>query len=136
MSRNRAEKYFAKKSGFLLLQLTAGSVLFFWVFSFAQSEYIYNAKGKRDPLIPLLTPQGVLLKLDNDEETVTGKLKIEGIIYDKNGNSYAIVEGKVVRVGDFTDQGYRVLKIEDNKVVFMKDGEPLEIYLKEDMNVK
>ena len=115
----------------------AGGIFLFWVlYVFAQGEYVYDTKVKRDPFIPLVNQQGVLLKLDEEEEAAAGKLKIEGIIYDKNGTSYAIVEGKVVRVGDLTDKGYQVLKIESNKVVFIKEGEPSEIYLREEINVK
>ena len=105
-------------------------------FSLAQNEYVYDAKGKRDPFIPLVSSDGVLVKLDKEEEKAASELKVEGIIYDKNGTSYAIAEGKIVRVGDFAGNGYQVLKIEENKVIFIKEGEPLEVRLKEDSNAK
>ena len=96
---------------------------------FAQGEFIYNAKNKRNPFIPLVTPEGRLLKLEQEEATA-GPLLLEGIIYDKHGLSYAIVNGEVKRIGDKVSD-YQVLRIEKNRVIFIKDGQPLEVELKE-----
>jgi hypothetical protein len=96
--------------------------------AFAQDEFIYDAKGRRDPFIPLVTPEGRLLKLDKQEATSVEGLAVEGIIYDKFGRSFAIVNTNVVGIGDVVGD-YQVLKIQENKVVFIKDGEPLEVEL-------
>ncbi|MDD5108271.1 MAG: hypothetical protein PHC29_01995 [Candidatus Omnitrophica bacterium] len=95
---------------------------------FGQNEFIYDAKGKRNPFIPLVTPEGRLLKLDKQEVASSGGLMIEGIIYDKLGRSLAIVNGEVVGIGDPVGD-YQVLKIYENKVVFVKNGEPFEVEL-------
>ena len=95
----------------------------------AQDEYVYDSRGKRNPFLPLITSDGRLLKLDK-EEGVKG-LVIEGIIYDKHGLSYAIVNGDVVQIGDKVG-GYQVLKIESDKVVFIKDAKSLEVELKKE----
>lgn len=98
--------------------------------SFAQ-EFVYDSKGKRNPFIPLVTPEGRLLKLDK-QELPSGTLVIEGIIYDKFGRSFAIVNTEVVGIGDLVGD-YQVLKIQEDKVIFIKDGVPLEVELtKED----
>ena len=139
MSKNKIKTYLNSK-----LQIPNSKLLFFSIllfcsflgYSLAQNEYVYDAKGKRNPFIPLVSSDGVLVKLDKEEGQGPLELKVEGIIYDKNGTSYAIAEGKVVRVGDFTGNGYQVLKIEQNKVIFIKEGEPLEVRLKEDSNAK
>lgn len=115
------------KSAHILLACAVLFIFCFWLISFAQDSFLYNDQGKRNPFIPLLTADGRLLKLDREDST-TG-LSIEGIIYDKQGISYAIVNGQIVKVGDEVND-YRVLKIEDNKVIFIKDGQPLEIELK------
>lgn len=94
----------------------------------AQEEFIYDAKGKRNPFIPLVTPEGRLLKLDKLEATSVEGLAVEGIIYDKFGRSFAIVNTNVVGIGDVVGD-YQVLKIQENKVIFIKDGEPLEVEL-------
>jgi hypothetical protein len=97
--------------------------------SLAQEQFVYDAKGKRNPFIPLVTPDGRLLKLEQEEGTAG--LALEGIVYDKNGVSYAIINGEVVRIGDKVGD-YQVLKIEEKKVIFIKDGEPTEVDLKKE----
>jgi len=89
----------------------------------------YNPAGKRDPFIPMVTPEGRLLIIENKDTTKV--LNLEGIIYDKDDLSYAIVNGEIVKVGD-TSGEYTVLKIEKNKVIFIKDGQLTEIELKEE----
>ncbi|MBU3959116.1 MAG: hypothetical protein KKE91_04595, partial [Candidatus Omnitrophica bacterium] len=77
---------------------------------FTQEKFIYDAKDKRDPFISLVTSDGRLLKLE--QETTEGLL-LEGIIYDKGGLSYAIVNGAVVKIGDQVNE-YQLLKIEED----------------------
>jgi hypothetical protein len=97
---------------------------------FAQEQFTYDAQGKRDPFIPLVTPDGRLINLDT--QPVKDSLNLEGIIYDQQGVSYAIVNGMVVKIGDAID-GYQVLKIESNKIIFIKDGNPFSMELKEEV---
>jgi len=97
--------------------------------AFAQEGFIYDPQGKRDPFIPLVTPDGRLLKLE--QASGAAGLSLEGIIYDNQGISYAIVGGEIVKIGDKVLE-YQVLKIEANKVIFIKDGEPMEVELKEE----
>ncbi|MBM3246591.1 MAG: hypothetical protein FJZ13_04610 [Candidatus Omnitrophica bacterium] len=112
--------------------ITVFAVLFLICASavFAQSQdFVYNAQNKRNPFIALVTSDGRILKLE--QEGAPEKLLLEGIIYDKQGLSYAIVSGEIVKVGDSAD-GYQVFKIEKNKVIFLKEGQPLEIELKKE----
>ncbi|MFA5198469.1 MAG: hypothetical protein WC066_04905 [Candidatus Omnitrophota bacterium] len=97
-------------------------------FVFAGEEFSYQDKGKRNPFIPLVTPEGRLLKLDKPENAGKEGLVIEGIIYDKAGRSFAIVNSSVVGVGD-TVADFQVLKILEGKVVFARNGELLEVEL-------
>ncbi|MCX5695131.1 MAG: hypothetical protein NTW18_00495 [Candidatus Omnitrophica bacterium] len=92
----------------------------------AQSEFVYQAKGKRNPFIPLVGKDGRLMKLDKEEDKEKSGLLVDGIIYDKQGISYALVSGKVVGIGDYAGE-YRVLKIENDKVVFLKDDQIKEV---------
>jgi len=108
----------------ILFLLSLGAV----TLVFGQGEFSYDAKGKRNPFIPLVTPEGRLLKLDKQETYSSGGLSIEGIIYDKLGRSFAIVNATVVGIGD-TVGDYQVLKIYENKVIFIKNGEPFEVEL-------
>ena len=140
MSRNRIVKSYKfkarnRESSFCSLRLKAYSFVFcFLVFicyitCFAQEEFVYDSKGKRNPFVPLVTPDGKLLKLDDGENSLG--IALEGIIYDEKGVSYAIVNQEVVKVSDMVGE-YQVLKIERSRVVFVKDGEPLEIELKKE----
>jgi len=117
------------KTFWLLICSLVFCVLIFEICCFAEEQFVYNAKGKRDPFIPLVTPDGRLLKLEK-EETASGLL-LEGIIYDEHGLSYCLVNGEVVRVSDKIGD-YQVLKIEKNKVIFIKGGQTLEVELKEE----
>ncbi|MGA2775870.1 MAG: hypothetical protein ABSE81_07440 [Candidatus Omnitrophota bacterium] len=102
------------------------SFLFLSSILYAQGEFVYDAKGKRNPFIPLVTPDGRLLKLQQEEQ---GRgLTLSGIIYDKQGVSYAIVNGIVVGVGDRIGD-YRVLKILENKIILMEDSQIVEFEL-------
>ncbi|MEK6727590.1 MAG: hypothetical protein AABY28_02805 [Candidatus Omnitrophota bacterium] len=97
--------------------------------TFAQEGFIYGPKGKRNPFIPLITQDGRLMKLDKEE--AKGDLIIEGIIYDKYGRSFAIVNGSVAGVGDAVG-GYQVLRVEENRVIFIKEGQVVEVDLKKE----
>jgi competence protein ComGC len=103
-------------------------ILAFGVSVFAQDDFIYDAKGKRNPFIPLVTNEGRLIKLDKEEEKGSSDLVIDGIIYDKQGSSYAIINGQVVSVGDYAGE-YRVLKVESDRVVFLKQDQIREVFI-------
>lgn len=98
-------------------------------FSFSQEQFVYDAKGKRNPFIPLVTPDGRLIKVSAQE--AKGALSLEGIIYDENGVSYCLINGAPSKIGDIVGESYQVLKIEQKKVIFIKDGELTEVLLKE-----
>jgi len=115
---------------FLILICNLAFLIFnFKLASFAQEEFKYDAQGKRNPFIPLVTSDGRLLKLE--DTGVSSGLSVEGIIYDKLGISYAIINGDIVKIGDTVGE-YQVLKIEQKKVIFIKNGELTEVELKEE----
>jgi len=98
----------------------------FVALSFAGEEFVYDSKGKRNPFIPLVDSGGKLINLEKEDTGASSDLSVDGIIFDKQGVSYCIVNGAVVGLGDNVGD-YRVLKIMDNKVVFIKDGLMREI---------
>lgn len=93
------------------------------------ADFTYNSKGKRNPFIALVTPEGRIIKLDVTE-SATG-MAIEGIVHDDSGLSYAIINGDIVKVGDEVGE-YRVLKIENDKVILIKEGETYELLIKKE----
>jgi hypothetical protein len=130
MSKNKV-KIAIKYLKFCILSCNfAFCILSFTFICLAEEEFKYDSKGRRNPFIPLVTSEGRILKLDR-EQRQDNDLLIEGIIYDKNGLSYAIINGVVASVGDAIGD-YQVLKIEDRKVILIKEGVITEIELKEE----
>lgn len=97
-------------------------------YSPAQGDFIYQPQGKRNPFIPLVSKDGRLLRLDKEEEKGKTDLMVDGIIYDKQGVSYALVNGRVAAIGDYSGE-YRVLKIEDDRVIFLKGDQMREVLI-------
>ncbi|HNW39934.1 MAG TPA: hypothetical protein PKI44_05895 [Candidatus Omnitrophota bacterium] len=110
---------------FIILLFLSGLIL---PSVFARAETAYEAKGRRNPFIPLVTPEGRLLKLDKQQDVTQEGLTIEGIIYDKFGRSFAIVNANVVGIGDMVGD-FQVLKILEDKVILIRNGEPQELEL-------
>ena len=88
----------------------------------------YRHKGKRDPMVPLVLPDGRRINPPGLEEPATGGEQprravsaLQGIVYDPAGDSYAILDGQVVRKGEEYN-GMRVLKIEPTTVTVWEDG--------------
>ena len=114
---------------FIFCGLSLFSILSFGIYhsSFSQEAPGYDPKGKRNPFVPLVTSDGRLLKLEQ-QDTSKNDLVLEGIIYDKNGTSFAMINGEVVKESEMAGD-YQVIKIEDARVVLLKDGQALEIGL-------
>jgi len=138
-SKNRDSDYFFRETIFknknsrcpyfyftflLVVFLIAG-------FCFAEESFVYDSQGKPDPFTPWVTPDGRLQILKNQDEKTASEINVQGIVYDKNGLSYAIVNEQVVKISDEVD-GYQVFKIEENKVLLIKDGLIKEIELKKE----
>lgn len=97
----------------------------------AEPVYTYEAKGRRDPFIALVTPKvaktTVKPKGGGNLATVEiSELKLSGIIWDPAGY-YALVEtpsglGYVLRVNDTIGPDARVAKITKDMVVFEVKG--------------
>ena len=97
--------------------------------SFAQDKIIYDDQGRRDPFMALVTPDGRLLNLE--PKAAETKIFLGGIYYAENGESYAIINGEVVSVGDYIF-GHTVFSIDKNKVVLIKDEQPVEYILEKE----
>jgi len=135
MSKNKRYKaqgtrYKWKAKGWSIVSLLSLAACCLPLAIYAQEQFSYDAKGKRNPFIPLVTLDGRLLKLDVEEEK-NKELNLEGIIYDPQGISYAIVNGAVVKTGDPIND-FVVLKIEKNLVAFIKDNQVRVLELKKE----
>lgn len=88
-------------------------------------EAAYQAHGKRDPFVPLLTASGQRIHPPGgDEETATGaaRVALQGIVYDPKTESYAILNGRVMRLGETID-GITVTAITPTTVTVMMNGQ-------------
>ena len=88
-------------------------------------EFRYDSHGKRDPF---LSPDNQNL---TEAQISHGELRLEGIIVDQKGQSYAIVNSEIVREGQ-TFQGFLLKKITAQEVTFEKDDEDFKIPLRRD----
>lgn len=104
-------------------------VFSFWAQSFSQEEFKYDAEKERNPFMPLVTPDGRLLTLQ--QAPVVKKLALQGITFDQGGLSFCVINGEVARVGDQIEN-YRVIKIEKEKVILSKEGETIEMELRKE----
>ncbi len=92
-------------------------------------RFRYDSKGKRDPFIALVTPEGRILpgaRSNAEQESVA----LEGVIWDPNGNSLAIINGKLTKVGQRV-YGLELLKINKQSIIMQKKGQVKIFYLKQ-----
>ncbi|MDD5347459.1 MAG: hypothetical protein PHT59_02455 [Candidatus Omnitrophica bacterium] len=101
--------------------------------AFAQDAPGYDSQGKPDPFIPWVTEDGRLQILVSEQRqgSAAEELKVEGIIFDKRGLSYAVINNEIVKIGDLIED-YQVLRIEESKVILIREGQPKEIILEEE----
>lgn len=115
-----------------------GMKLFFLILSFlslqfslqAQERFKYDPKNKRDPFSPLIGPNGEYLTPFSGLKSI-GDMRLEGIIWDPKGDSYAIINGEVVKEGDYL-AGALVSKIHSKEVVILLEEEEFTLVLIEE----
>ena len=91
-------------------------------------NFKYDAKNMRDPFRPLIDRDGNILP-ELRPVTANIELNLEGIVWSRNGDSYAIVGGSVVRAGDVLGD-YKVKTIEKTRVILDRNGEESVINLR------
>ena len=92
-----------------------------------QTAFVYNENGKRDPFGPLVSSSGTLITYDSDM-TATDMV-LEGIVLDAKGNNLAIINGKIVKLGEQMGS-YTVEFISNDYVNLVKGQEHLKLKLK------
>ncbi|MDO8730246.1 MAG: hypothetical protein Q7J69_03555 [Candidatus Omnitrophota bacterium] len=94
----------------------------------------YESKGKRNPFVPLLLPDGQRVNPPPDEEGAgplgLGGISLQGVVYDPSGDSTVILNGRLLRENEEWE-GIRILKIEANAVTIWKDGETQRLTTRE-----
>ena len=91
-------------------------------------EIRYDSGGRRDPFIPLVTPEGVV-----DAKKFSAKdLRIEGIIYDPNGGSMVLINGEFYKQGENVN-GANVITIFRDRVVLSQSDEEKTLWIREEI---
>ena len=103
--------------GFLMLPVSV----------YATDQFVYDAHSKRDPFSSLVTSSGAMVAYDS--ELTLSDLNLEGVLADPQGNSAAIINGKIVKVKDQIGS-YQVETIAADHVDLIKDNEQFTIKLK------
>lgn len=96
----------------------------------AEDSFVYKAGGRRDPMMPLVTPQGLIRDIKSQSALHEG-LSLEGIIYDAQRPSLAIINDQIVKAGDNIGE-VKILDIQEDRVMILKDNEVQEIRLEEE----
>lgn len=80
----------------------------------------YEKGNKKNPFIPIITNDGQLLNIEDENKEVN--FVLGGIIYDKDGNSMAIINGQILGKND-TILDAKIVEVRKDGVVYVKDGE-------------
>lgn len=91
-------------------------------------DFRYDAKDKRDPFRPLVDREGNILP-EARPVTANVDLSLEGIVWSRKGDSYALIGGSVVRAGDMLGD-YKVKVIEKTRVILERGVEQSVIDLR------
>ncbi|MCX5692118.1 MAG: general secretion pathway protein GspB [Candidatus Omnitrophica bacterium] len=125
MSCNKNLSYLTKR---VILVLSISGITLSPVF--AGEEFKYNANSRRDPFIPLISETGGYAS-DAYEASAIEDIRLEGIVWDDVKGSIAIINGEIVKEGDYLGS-VKILKINKDSVVFDVNGESLKIELNGD----
>jgi hypothetical protein len=100
-------------------------------FIFAEDDREYNDKGRRNPFISLVTPDGRVIKAESLQDKPQ-QLLLQGIFFGSSKDSYVIVNGQVITAGA-TIGDYIIVRIDPDKVIVRKiSGEIEELRVSKD----
>jgi len=80
----------------------------------------YDSAKKRDPFIPYVADDGQLINIHEEGEDIN--INLEGIFYDKDGQSMAIINGEILKKND-TIGNIKIVEIKRGSIVYSKNGE-------------
>ena len=116
------------------MKAVALALIFAWAAGCPAAWAAYESKGKRNPFVPLLLPDGQRVTPPPDEEgagpTGLNSVELQGVVYDPSGDSTVILSGRLLRENEEWE-GIRILKIEANAVTIWKDGETHRLTVRE-----
>ncbi len=95
----------------------------------SEESFVYDDRGRRDPLWRLVSPSGAILNYETD--FLITDLSLEGIMAGKDGKNYAIINGRILKTADVIGK-FTVENIGDNKIVLKKGKRKFELKLKKE----
>lgn len=93
----------------------------------SQEPFVYDDHGRRDPLWPLVNPNGTILNYES--EFLITDLALEGIMAGTDGENLAIINGRVLREQDTIGQ-FSIERIGEDSIVLKKGRQKFELKLK------
>ena len=110
LSKNKYSIFGRWKS--LTAQVLLCGLIFNPGFSFSE-EIRYHSGDRRDPFVPVTRKVAIATALKG--------IAVEGIIYDRKGQSLVIIHGEMYKIGD-TVEGQKIMAIYPNKIVASRKG--------------
>lgn len=99
-------------------------------YSYAAGErFIYDSKNKRDPFIPLVG-KGMRLLVPQEAKSIENII-LEGIIFDPEQDSLAIINGEIFKEGDSIG-GFILSEVTKKSIILTKDEKDYTITLIEE----
>jgi len=95
----------------------------------AEERFIYDSKNKRDPFIPLIG-KGMRFLVPQEAKSIENII-LEGIVFDPERGSLAIINGEVFKEGDSIG-GLILSEVTKKSVVLTKDEKDYTITLIEE----
>jgi len=92
-----------------------------------QASFVYDELGKRDPMWPLVSPNGTIINYEAD--LLITELILEGIISGEGGSNLAIINGRVLKKNSKLG-GYVVSEIFKDSIILIKEQRRFELKLK------
>ncbi|MDP3921383.1 MAG: hypothetical protein Q8R76_11320 [Candidatus Omnitrophota bacterium] len=92
-------------------------------------EIAYDTGSRRDPMVALIGPEGLL---QGGVPKVQSTFVIEGIIYDPEGGSVALIDGELYRPGEEI-HGATLLHIYTDRIILFSEDEEKTLWLREEI---
>lgn len=93
--------------------------------SYAQ-EIRYDRGDRRDPMIPLIGPGGMVQKIPS------GDFNVEGIIYDPPAGSLVLINGEFYKAGD-TLHNATLISIFKDRIILRAEDEEKTLWIREEV---
>lgn len=122
-------KKFIARTGIILVLYTPVSGAAAKAQEIPKKDFVYDSRGKRDPLWPLVSSTGNIINYETEFQV--SDLKLEGIILGAGGDNLAIINGQIVKRQDRLGP-FLIVDVGADTVVLSRDQETFELKLKKE----